>query len=116
MILERSISMTNPIAPLIAIPIEPAENGEAEAPRVYRLRKSFAVVQFEPSGKGRIVFLPEGAELWVVGASRMSQCSEVRCKGELYNIFEANLLGPWSTRVKKRSNRPVPARSVAACA
>ena len=62
MILERSISMTNPVAPLIAVPIAPAEGGEAEAPRVYQLRKSFAAVHFELSGKGRIVFLPEGAE------------------------------------------------------
>ena len=94
----------------------PLENGEAEAPPVYRLRKSFAVVHFEASGKGRIVFLPEGAELKVVGSSRLRQCCEVLRENQLYNIFETDLLGLWSMRVKKRSVRPVLARAVAACA
>jgi len=88
---------------------------EAEAPR-YRLRKSFAVVQFEPAGKGRIVFLGEGAELKVVGSSRLAQCCEVLCENQLYNIFEVDLLGPWSIKLKRRPIRPGPARAVAACA
>jgi hypothetical protein len=94
----------------------PIEVGHAEAPRVYRLRKSFAVVQFEPAGKGRIVFLPEGAELKMVGSSRLAQCCEVLCENQLYSIFEVDLFGPWSTKLKRRPTRPVPVRAVAACA
>jgi hypothetical protein len=92
------------------------EIAEAAAPLVYRLRKSFAAVHFEPSGKGRIVILPEGAVLKVVGSSRLPRCCEVLRENQLYNIFEADLFGLWSMRVKKRSVRPVLARAVAACA
>lgn len=109
--------MTNTIARPITITLAtPKELGEVEVPRQYRLRKSFAVVHFEPSGKGRIVFLGEGAKLEVVGSSRLSQCCEVLCENQLYNIFEADLLGPWAMRLKKRPLRPVPAGVVAACA
>src|SRR5271170_4439052 len=109
--------MTNAVARPTTITLAtPKAVGEAEAPRVYRLRKSFAVVHFEPSGKGRIVFLGEGAKLQVVGSSRLCQCCEVLCENQLYNIFEVDLLGPWSMRLKKRPIRPVPARAVAACA
>jgi hypothetical protein len=109
--------MTNAVAPLTTIPLAaPLEMDEVEAPRVYRLRKSFAAVHFEPSGKGRIVFLPEGAVLQVVGPSRLAQCCEILRENQLYNMFEEDLLGPWSMRVKKRSVRPILAAVVAACA
>jgi hypothetical protein len=115
-ILERLISMTNAVAPLITIPLAaPAESGEAQAP-LYRLRKSFAAVHFEPSGKGRIAFLREGIELSVVGPSRLSQCCEVLYEAQFYNMFEADLLGPWASRLKRRVIRPVTASAVAACA
>jgi hypothetical protein len=94
----------------------PLEMGEAEAPPVYRLRKTFAAVHFEPSGKGRIVFLPEGAVLKVVGSSRLAQCCEVLSENQLYNMFEADLLGPWSMRVKRRPARGILARAAASCA
>jgi hypothetical protein len=61
---------------------------------MYLIRKSFAAVHFEPTGPGRIVFLPEGAELSVVGPSRLCGCVEVLCENRLYNIFKADLLGP----------------------
>jgi hypothetical protein len=94
----------------------PLEVGEAEAPPMYRLRKSFAVVHFDPSGKGRIVFLLEGAELKVVGSSRLPGCCEVLSGNELYNIFETDLTGPWGMRLKSGRLKPAPARPVAACA
>lgn len=114
--MERLIQMTNAVAPLTTIPLPaPTENVEVPAP-LYRLSKPFAAVQFDQSAKGRIVFLPEGAELRVVGSSCLSECFEVRRDGQLYHIFKVDLLGPWSTRLKKRPVRPVPARSVAASA
>jgi hypothetical protein len=109
--------MTHAVAPLTAILLAaPAESSEDQAPRVYRLRKSFAVVHFELSGKGRIVFLPEGAELKVVGSSRLSQCCEVLCENQLYSIFEADLSGPSVMRLKRGPTKPVPARAAAASA
>jgi hypothetical protein len=65
----------------------------------YRIGKSFAAVHFDLPEKGRIVFLPEGAELCVVGTSRVSGCFEVRCQDRLYSLFIEDLLGPWSTPV-----------------
>jgi len=108
--------MTNAVAPLTTFPLgAPAENAEAPA-LLYRLGKSFAVVHFEVAGKGRIVFLPEGAELRMVGSSRLSECFEVVHQGQPYHIFKADLLGPWAIRLKKRAIRPSPARPVGVCA
>ncbi len=80
----------------------PAETMVTPATPVYRLRKSFAAVQFDPVGKGCIVFLPEGAELRVVGSSRMSGCFEVAHEDQLYNVFKVDLLGPWSIAVRSK--------------
>jgi hypothetical protein len=90
------------------IPGEPVEKSEAPATPAFRLRKSFAAVQFEPAGKGRIVFLPEGAELHVVGPSRMGECCEVRVENQLYNIFRVDLSGPWATPIKPGLIQPSP--------
>jgi hypothetical protein len=93
-----------------ANPGEPIEKSEAPVTRTYRLRKSFAAVQFEPAGKGRIVFLPEGAEVHVVGPSRLDECCEVRLENHLYNIFRLDLLGPWSTPIKPSPIKPSPSQ------
>ena len=91
-------------------------------PQPYRLRRRFSVVQFDQTGKGRFVFLPEGTELCVVGPSRLSGCLEVLCGHQRYNIFKVDLLGPWSAPVEPKSaasNRIDPVRAavaVGACA
>jgi hypothetical protein len=77
------------------------EKNEEQAPRVYRIGKSFATVDFDVSAKGRIVFLPEGSELCIVGASRLAGCFEVLCQERLYNIFKADLMGPSCALVKR---------------
>jgi hypothetical protein len=79
---------------------ESIENREAPATRAYRLTKPFAAVHFEPAGKGRIVVLPEGAELRVNGPSSLCGCFEVMFENQLYNMFKIDLLGPWSTPIK----------------
>jgi len=60
---------------------------------MYRIRKPFAVVHFDTAGQGRIVLLPEGTELRVVGPSCLRRCVEVLYENRLYNIFKADLLG-----------------------
>jgi|HubBroStandDraft_6_1064221.scaffolds.fasta_scaffold56344_2 hypothetical protein len=73
-----------------------AEKRQVPAMRVYRISKSFAAVHFEQTGKGRIVFLPQGAKLSVVGSSScLCEGLEVMYERQFYNIFKADLLGPW---------------------
>ena len=72
---------------------------KAPAAQMYRIRKAFAVVYFEPAGQGRIVFLPEGAELRIIGPSCLYKCFEVLYENRLYNMFKADLLGPWANPV-----------------
>jgi hypothetical protein len=109
--------MTSAAAPLTMIILAPpAENAEPEATRVYRLRKRFAVVEFVPEAKGRIVFLPEGAEVRIAGPSALCKCVEVRCGAHLYNIFQEDLLGPWSMRVRSTRRGMVRVKAVEACA
>lgn len=94
--------MTNAVAPLMIAPLAAhAQNCDAGAVRIYRLRKCFAAVQFEGNGKGRIVFLPEGADLRVVGPSSLCKCFEVLYKDRLYSIFQQDLLGIWSMPVRR---------------
>ncbi len=100
-----------------------AEMSEIPARRVYRLRKSFAVVHLEQTGKGRIVFLPRGAELRVIGSSYcLCEGFEVTYERQLYNIFKADLLGPWSDPIESnsiessRSQTMRAERAVGACA
>jgi hypothetical protein len=94
----------------------PPEESQAPSTRAYRTRKSFAVVHFEPAGRGRIVFLPEGAEVRVVGPSRVCECFEVAFENQLYNIFKVDLLGPWASPIKASRIKPARALAMGACA
>lgn len=89
----------------------PTESGDSTAARVYRTSKSFAVVHFEPAGRGRIVFLPERAELRAIGSSCLCECCEVLCEDPLYHIFKADLLGPWSSPIKSSRIELIPERT-----
>jgi hypothetical protein len=100
---------------------EPVEEGVAPAHQMYLLRKSFAAVHFEPAGKGRIVFLPQKAEVRVIGPSCLSECFEVVFENQLYNVFKVDVLGPWSTTIKPKPVKPKPIKPtrvlhVGACA
>jgi hypothetical protein len=82
---------------------------ESKAPtgRTYRTKTSFVAVHFDQAGKGRIVFLPEGATLRVVGPSScLREAFEVRFENELYNVFEIDL-------VARSICEPIRARSLA---
>jgi hypothetical protein len=93
-------------SPTTIILAEPPETSEAPATRAYRLAKSFAAVHFEHAAKGRIVFLPAGAELRVIGSSCLCGCFEIMFENQLYNMFKVDLLGPWSTPVRRASVKP----------
>jgi hypothetical protein len=86
----------------------------ASATRTYRTKTSFVAVHFDQVNKGRIVFLPEGAMLRIVGPSScLREAFEVMFENELYNVFEIDLMAR-STLICE----PIRARShaVAVCA
>lgn len=65
----------------------------APAPRAYQTKTSVVAVYFDQEGKGRIVFLPYGATLRVVGPSScLPEGLEVGFDMQLYNVFETDLL------------------------
>jgi hypothetical protein len=83
-----------------------APNGNnGQDSRTYRLRKCFAAVQFDAEAKGRIVFVPEGAEVSVVGSSRLGGCLEVLWGCQRYSMFQVDLLGPWSAPMESKPAR-----------
>lgn len=109
--------MTNAVAPLNAIPLAaPSGTEEQQCAKVYRLRKCTAAVQFDATGKGLIVVLPEGVELLLTGPSSLLKCFEVVCRNERYSMFQEDLLGPWSTPIKNGRSGAMRVRAVEACA
>jgi hypothetical protein len=81
------------------------ENGPA-ATRMYRTKTSFVAVHFDEAGKGRMDFLPKGAELRVIGpSSRLWEGLEVMLEKQTYNVFEIDLV-VGSTEVLEPTRRP----------
>jgi hypothetical protein len=69
------------------------EKSEAQLAPRYCTKTSFVAVHFDEAGKGRIVFLPNGATLRVTGPSScLTGGFEVMFENRRYNIFEADLL------------------------
>ena len=92
--------MATSVTTTAIVPTLRAAEREFSVTGLYQLRKSFAAVQFDTAGKGRIVFLPKGAELRVAGPSRLCGCLEVLCKNRSYSVFEVDLLGPRSVSIE----------------
>ena len=84
------------------------------AGQTYRTKTSFVAVHFDQAGKGRIVFLPEGAEVHVIGPSCLCEYFEIMFEAQLYNIFKADLLGPRSTLIKPNPIKPDPIKPILA--
>jgi hypothetical protein len=106
-------------SPATKVRVGSIENGEyagSPAAAVYRTTKPFAVVHFEADGKGLIALLPAGAEVRIVGPSRIGKCLEVLYQNRHCNIFRVDLLGPMAVPVYTLPSRakPVRARSAAA--
>ncbi len=90
------------------------DESDAPATRTYRTNTSFVAVHFDQAGKGRIVFLPTGAMLRIVGPSScLREAFEVMFENELYNVFEIDLVARSSL-----IHEPIRAkgRAIAACA
>lgn len=71
----------------------PSDESKAPATRAYRTKTPFAAVHFDQAAKGRIVFLPKGAILRIIGPSPfLGGGFEVTFKKRSYNIFEIDLI------------------------
>jgi len=82
--------------------------------RVYRTKTSCVAVDFDEAGKGRIVFLPGGAALRVIGPSScLPGGFEVMFDNGLYNIFEIDLLAQSSPICEPNRTKD---RAAGACA
>jgi hypothetical protein len=91
-----------------------SDESKGPATRAYCTKTSFVAVYFPQAGKGRIVFLPEGAMLRVLRqSSRLPEGFEVMFEDQIYNVFEVDLVAR-----SKFVHDPIrtSGRAVAACA
>lgn len=83
--------MTAPVAYSVTAPRQAKIT--ASIGQAYRTKKSFVSVHFDPSGKGEILFLPEGVTLRVVAPSAcLREGFEVMFGEQSHNVFEIDLL------------------------
>jgi hypothetical protein len=111
----EGIRMTSALVSLkTVLPCVHSDVNNAPAKRAYRTKTSFVAVHFDETGKGRILFLPAGATLRVIGPSScLREALEVMFESRIYNVFEIDLVAR-SIMISEptRSKR----RALAACA
>jgi|ERR1700685_2502813 hypothetical protein len=85
--------MTTLVVSSTAIPFSAtSDESKARATRAYCTKTSFVAVHFDEVGKGRIVFLPDGAMLRVIGPSScLPEGFEVMFENQRYNVFGIDL-------------------------
>jgi len=86
--------MTTPAASSMAfLPALTSHESDASGERTYRTTASVVAVHFDGEGKGRIVFLPFGAVLHIMGRSScLPEGFEVVFEHRRYNVFEIDVL------------------------
>jgi hypothetical protein len=107
--------MTTPVVSSTAtLFVATSEESKAPVTRAYCTKTSFVAVYFPEPGKGRIVFLPEGAILRVIRPSAcLPEGFEVMFENQTYNVFAVDLLA--RSRLVHEPTRTL-TRGVAACA
>jgi hypothetical protein len=76
-----------------ALPCATLYETNASPTRAYRTQTSFVAVHFDEAGKGRIVFLPNGATLRVLGpSSLLPEGFEIEFEHLIYNVFKTDLV------------------------
>jgi hypothetical protein len=90
----KGIQMTTPAVSSAAfLPGVISNESKVPARRTYRTTTSFVAVHFDETGKGRIVFLPSGATLHLIGRSSCLPVGlEVEFEHTHYNVFEIDIL------------------------
>ena len=85
--------MTTLVVSSTAIPFSAtSDESKARATRAYCTKTSFVAVHFDEVGKGRIVFLPDGAMLRVIGPSScLPEGIEVMFEQQFYNVFDVDV-------------------------
>ncbi len=70
----------------------PSDESTPSVTRTYRTKTSFVAVHFDRAKKGRIVFLPDGAMLRVIGlSSYLPEGFEVMFESQRYSVFGIDL-------------------------
>jgi hypothetical protein len=112
---SEAIEMTTPLASATAMFLGATSHmSKGPATRAYRTKTSFVAVHFDQAGKGKLLFLPRGATLRLIGPSFcLREGFEVMFEGCLYNVFEIDLLAR-STPLFERV--PAEGRAAEACA
>jgi hypothetical protein len=89
----EGILMTSALVSLkTVLPCVYSDENNAPVERAYRTKTSFVAVHFDEAGRGRIVFLPAGATLRVIGPSScLREALEVMFEARTYNVFEIDL-------------------------
>jgi len=110
---KESIPMTTPtVSSMVLLPgLITSDNARG---RKYRTTASLVAVHFDQTKKGGIVFLPQGAEVRVIGPSScLPSGFEVLFEKGIYHLFEIDLMARsvliFETLLDKR-------RGLAACA
>jgi hypothetical protein len=90
----EGIQMTTPAVSSTAfLPGVTSHESDAPAERRCRTTASVVAVHFDEAGKGRIVFLPFGAVLHIMGRSScLPEGFEVVFEHRRYNVFEIDAL------------------------
>jgi hypothetical protein len=90
----EGIQMTTPAESSTAfLPAVTSYERDVPAERTYRTSASVVAVHFDGAGKGRIVFLPFGAVLHIMGRSScLPEGFEVVFEHRRYNVFEFDVL------------------------
>jgi len=107
--------MTTPVASSTRlVPGMICHENDPPTMRTYQTKTSFVAVHFDQAGKGRIVFLPYGAALRVIGPSLcLPEGFRVTFEDEVYNVFRIDLFARSSLiHAPIRTNR----QTEAACA
>ena len=91
---KEGILLTSAVVSLKpSLPCVTSKEKNPPATRTYQTKTSFVGVHFDQTGKGRIVFLPEGAIFRVIGKSScLWEGLEVMWETRTYNIFEIDLM------------------------
>jgi hypothetical protein len=75
------------------VPDVSSQKKAGSASRAYQTKTSFVAVHFDEAGKGRIVFLPGGSMLRVVGpSSYLFAGFEVIFDKRIHHVFEIDLI------------------------
>ena len=99
------------VAIVFGVASQPAVGG------LYRLGRSLGGRSVRFEGGGLHHYPPGKGEVRVTGSSTLRNCSDVTYQCRVYSVFNADLLGCWSTPLRSKRLDSIPAAAaLGACA